>query len=144
MLEDEYYDMGGFPPEESELYTPIFMECFDRGGVFYGAFDDNTLVGAAVLDSKFIRKNKDQLQLMFLHVSHAYRRQGLGVELFEKAVEKAKSLGASKLYISATPSENTVNFYLNRGCVLTKDIDEELFELEPRDIHLDYFISSPL
>jgi hypothetical protein len=44
------------------------------------------------------------------------------------------------MYISATPSENTVNFYQYLGCVLTEEVDAELFELEPEDIHLEYRI----
>jgi hypothetical protein len=50
---------------------------------------------------------------------------------------KAKKLGASKLYISATPFKNTVDFYMRIGGKLAVEINEELFELEPYDIHLD-------
>ena len=32
----------------------------------------------ALLDSNFIGKNRDQLQLKFLHASRDYRKQGLG------------------------------------------------------------------
>jgi len=95
-------------------------------------------IGAAVLESKFIGPNKDQLQLKFLHVSRAYRRQGLGRQLFELAKAKAQERGARRLYISATPSENTINFYLRLGCTVTQEPDPELFELEPEDIHLEY------
>ena len=140
VLEEEHYDMGGWPPGESEIYTPILIEAFARGGVFYGAFDRDVLVGVVVLDNKIIGKHKDQLQLKFLHISHSLRKQGLGARLFKKAVDDARKLGANKLYISSTPSENTVNFCLNQGCVVTKDVDEELFELEPEDIHLEYLI----
>jgi hypothetical protein len=41
------------------------------------------------------------------------------------------------LYISATPSENTINFYLRSGCRVTAQLDPELFALEPKDIHLE-------
>jgi N-acetylglutamate synthase-like GNAT family acetyltransferase len=34
---------------------------------------------------------------------------GLGSALFEKAVARARELGARRLYISSTPSENTVH-----------------------------------
>jgi len=57
-----------------------------------------------------------------------------------QAAAKAKELGAKRLYISATPSENTVNFYRYLGCVVTGEIDQELFDLEPDDIHLEYTI----
>jgi hypothetical protein len=44
--------------------------CYGRGGWFYGAVDDNILVGLVVVESRFIGKNRDQLQLKFLHVSN--------------------------------------------------------------------------
>ena len=138
VLNAEHYDMKGWPAGETELYTPILSDCFNHGGTFYGMFQDATLIAAAVLESKFIGKNKDQLQLKFLHVGWGQRKTGLGRTLFEMAVEKARSLGAGRLYISATPSQNTVDFYLHLGCEVTKELDEELFELEPDDIHLEY------
>ena len=138
ILKPEHFDMTGWPPGEAEQHTPILCDCFDRGGTFYGACERSTLVGVAVLDSKFIGQRQDQLQLKFLHVSRGYRKQGLGRTLFEKAVERARQLGAKQLYISATPSENTVNFYRNLGCKVTSEIDPELFELEPEDIHFEY------
>jgi hypothetical protein len=55
-------------------------------------------------------------------------------------VRKARELGTKKLYVSAAPSENIVNFYLRQGCVLAEKADPELFELEPEDIHLEYTI----
>jgi predicted N-acetyltransferase YhbS len=142
VLEPQYFDAPGWPPNEAEIYTPILLDCFDRGGSFWGAFDDDgRIIGVSVLESKFIGTNHDTLQLKFLHVSHGIRKQGLGSKLFHLAAEKAKTLGARKLYISATPSENTINYYMRLGCVLATEIDPELFALEPEDIHLEYVIS---
>ena len=140
VLQPEHYDLQGWPPGEPGQYTPVLVDCFDRGGTFYGVFQNAELIGVAVLENKFIGKNKDQLQLKFLHISRTYRKQGLGKILFEKVVEKAQEKKVRKLYISATPSENTVNFYINIGCVVTQEIDQALFELEPEDIHLEYVI----
>ncbi len=137
ILKPEYYDMQGWPRGEAELYTPLLYECFDRGGWFCGAFDGAKLVGVAILDSKFIGKDKDQLQLKFLHISRDYRGQGLGKKLFEMASTKACEWGARQMYISATPSKNTVNFYLQLGAVVASEPDPELFALEPEDIHLE-------
>ena len=109
--------------------------------MFWGAFENGVLVGVAILERKFIGTQNDTLQLKFLHVSRDYRKQGLGATLFNRAVEKAKTLGAKKLYISATPSENTINYYLRLGCILAAEINLELFALEPEDIHLEYAIS---
>ena len=82
----------------------------------------------------------DQLQLKFLHVSNGYRDQGLGRRLFNLAAEEASRRGARRLYISATPSEHTIGFYLGLGCSVTAEPDPDLFALEPDDIHLAYRI----
>jgi predicted N-acetyltransferase YhbS len=140
VLVPEYYNMQGWPPVETEHYTFILTDCFDRGGTFWGAFEGEKLIGAAILESKYIGANRDTLQLKFLHVSHGQRKQGLGTKLFHLAVEHARSRGAKKLYISATPSENTINYYMKLGCVLATEIDPDLFALEPKDIHLKYVI----
>ena len=140
VLRPEYYEMHGWPAGESEKYTPILNDCYDRGGYFYGAYVLKDLVGAAILENKFIGKQKDQLQLKFLHVDRSFRNQGIGKTLFDTTVKKARELGARQLYISATPSENTINIYLHLGCTATKNIDSELFAFEPEDIHLEYTI----
>lgn len=128
--------MQGWQAGEPERYNPIFNDCYDRRGYFYGAFVSQHLVGSAILENKFIGKQKDQPQLKFLHVDRSLRNQGIGKTLFDTTVKKAKELGARQLYISATPSENTINL----GCTVTKNIDSELFTFEPEDIHLQYTI----
>ena len=102
VLRPHNFDVPGWPPGEAETYAPILFDCFDRGGWFHGAFDGGRLVGVAVLESKFIGRHKDQLQLKFLHVSRAYRNQGLGAKLFELAKATAREQGAGRLYISTT------------------------------------------
>jgi predicted N-acetyltransferase YhbS len=136
-LRPEHYDMRGWPSGEAAKYTPILLECFDRGGWFRGVFDGPALVAVAVLDSIPRGRDGHLLQLEFLHVSSSYRNQGLGRRLFEMTKAEALARGASGLYISSTPSENTVRFYLRLGCRLTEEPDPELFEREPEDIHLE-------
>ena len=137
VLKPAYFDMKGWPPGESEHYTPILLDCFDRGGWVYGLFDDKKLMGIAILESKFIGARQDQLQLKFLHVSNGYRGQGWGKKLFRLAQDQARRMGAKRLYISATPSEHTINFYRSLGCKVTAELDPELYALEPEDIHLE-------
>jgi len=136
-LRPEHSDVPGWPPGEAEKYAPILEACYDRGGWLYGLFDDQRLIGAAVLESHFIGKNGDQLQLKFLHISRPYRHQGLGRQLFGLAQVEANQRGAKRLYISATPSEHTIRFYQRLGCNVTSEPDPRLFELEPEDIHLE-------
>jgi predicted acetyltransferase len=140
-LRPQHIEVSGWPPGETEKYMPLLLDCFDRGGWVHGAFDHGRIVGAAVLESKFIGERKDQLQLKFLHVSRSHRGRGLGAKLFELAKKTARERGAKSLYISATPSENTVNFYRRLGCRVAEQPDRDLFELEPEDIHLGCEIS---
>ena len=139
-LKPDYYDVRGWPPGEAETYTPLLIDCYDRGGWFHGVFEDGRLAAVAILESKLIGAPRDMLQLKFLHVSRAYRGQGLGRRLFEMAKVEANQREAKRLYISATPSEHTIDFYLRLGCTVTRQPDPELFALEPEDIHLEYAI----
>ena len=83
------------------------------------------------------------IELKKLYVSHDYRGQGVGVQLFDAAKSVARTRGASFLYISATPTENTVNFYRNRGSILAVPPDPERLTLEPDDIHLVMRVGDP-
>ena len=142
VLEPEHHDVPGWPPGEAEKYTPILEACHDRGGWLHGLFDDATLIGAGVLESRFIGKHGDQLQLKFLYISRPHRHEGLGRQLFHLATIEARKRAAKRLYVSATPSAHTVDFYLGLGCKLILEPDPELFELEPKDIHLEYDLES--
>jgi predicted N-acetyltransferase YhbS len=142
VLKPEHHDVKGWPAGEPERNGPLLLDCFDCGGTFYGAFQGDTLIGACVLESRLMGREGDQLQLKFLHVSRRHRRSGVGCTLFKRAVARARELGAHRLYISATPSENTVRFYLARGCRVTDDVDAALFKLEPQDIHMEFDIST--
>src|SRR5271155_271076 len=85
VLRPEHHDLSGWPPGEADLYTPILLDCFDRGGWFHGLFDRSRLVAAVVLDGERIGKRGDQLQLKFLHVGRSYRKSGLGRRPFKQA-----------------------------------------------------------
>jgi predicted N-acetyltransferase YhbS len=140
VLEREFYDLPGWPPGLPDSAAPVLAECLKKGGLLLGAVDGGMLIGAAVLESRFMGHPPDQLQLVFLHVSREYRGRGVGRKLFLLAAGRARELGARRLYISATPSENTVNFYLGLGCVLVQEPDPRLFAEEPEDIHLEYHL----
>jgi hypothetical protein len=73
VLKPEHYDMHGWPPGEPEHNMPGMLDCFDRGGWFCGLFDGDKLIGVVILESKFIGREGDQLQLKFLHISSEYR-----------------------------------------------------------------------
>jgi GNAT superfamily N-acetyltransferase len=136
-LEPHDFDVPGWHPDNVARTTPLLYKMDDRGGRFFAAFDGDALVGVSVLDTVARGEGADLLQLELLHVSRDYRGRGLGVRLFEQARAAARELGARGLYISATPSENTIHFYQSRGATLLASPDAELFAMEPEDIHLE-------
>ena len=137
VLRPAFFDIPGWPTREPAKTMPLLEASFDRGGVFLGVFDDARLVGAAVIDTRRLGPAGDLVQLSFLHVGRDHRRLGVGTELFEAAQDVAAELGAAGLYVSATPSENTVDFYRRRGCRVTLHPDPELLALEPEDVHFE-------
>lgn len=134
----KYFEIPGWRPDAAEKMTPVLLDCFDRGGTFLGVFEAGALVGMGVLESARVGRASDQMQLAYLYVSRACRGQGVGTQLFDAAASCAREAGANALYVSATPTENTVDFYLNRGCVLAPEPDPRLLAAEPDDIHLLY------
>jgi len=100
------------------------------------------LIAVSALESEFIGRKQDQLQLYFHHVDNHYRHRGIGGKLLKNVMLKAKKLGAKKLYISATPSKNTIDFYIHMGCRLASDLNSKLYRLEPEDIHLEFALCS--
>ena len=133
-----YFEVPGWRSDAAAKETPGLLDCFDRGGTFVGVFDAEALIGMSVLESARVGRGRDQMQLAYLYVSRTYRGRGVGMRLFEAAVSFARDAGAKALYVSAAPTENTVDFYLNRGCVLAPEPDPALLAAEPDDIHLVY------
>ena len=105
----------------------------EGGGILLGAFDDAQLAGLAILRPNL---TATMAQLAFLHVSRAYRGQGVGEKLVAEVVRLAKAAGAQQLYVSATPTGSAVGFYTAQGFTLTPHPHPELLALEPEDIHM--------
>lgn len=113
-----------------DAITPIL----DDGGVLLGAFDEgDRLLGFAVLRYRLA----DQMaQLDALFVTRAHRRKGIGTRLTSRVVRLARADGATQLYVSATPSESAVGFYLSHGFCLAEEVNQALYAKEPDDIHM--------
>jgi len=132
-----HFDMRGWPEGEAEENALALETCLRRGGWLYGIFDGQVLVAAVAVDNRVIHNQRLSMrQLKFLHISLDYRGQGLGAKLFALACEQGRRFDAEALYVSATESRNTVEFYQRQGCRLVDQADPELFDQEPRDIHL--------
>ena len=137
VLEKEYREEIDIS-DESEVIED-YIQDYDGGGTFIGAFDGEKPVGLSGICGNLIGENKDMIQLSSLWVSNKYRKKGIGRQLIFMLKEKAKQSGAKKLYVSATPSKNTVDFYRSVGFYLTTPV-KELFEDEPKDIHMDMLL----
>lgn len=49
----------------------------------------------------------------------------------------ARADGAERIYVSATPTRGTVDFYRSNDFVVVATPNERLFAMEPHDIHMD-------
>jgi GNAT superfamily N-acetyltransferase len=142
VLEAEHWDVPDWNAAEKQRRIAELVETYDKGATFFGAFDGSLLVGLSVLDHNPLRSGVDRLNLAGMWVSHPYRGRGIGGMLFRLAAEEARERGAKAMYVSATPSENTIRFYTSLGCRLADPVDSHLYELEPEDIHLELTLRS--
>ncbi|MHB0857679.1 MAG: GNAT family N-acetyltransferase [Anaerolineae bacterium] len=112
-----------------------------EGGCVWGAFVDDVagfdrLVGLAVLSGPFLLDDRGLLELVQLHVSNGYRRQGIATVLMVEVLRAAKERGARGLYISASDTDSAQGFYASLRALPTDRVDPERFAHEPTDIHM--------
>jgi predicted N-acetyltransferase YhbS len=105
----------------------------EGGVVMIGAFDGDLLVGVATLRAYLSPRMSE---LAGLWVSCTHRRQGVATRLVEEVERLAREAGSTALYVSGTPSRSAVGFYRSRGFRPTLDVNKELYEREPEDIHM--------
>jgi GNAT superfamily N-acetyltransferase len=106
----------------------------DAGGAAFGAFANDRLVGIGVV---LPHLRPGVAQLAYLYVSNGSRGLGIGVALTAELERVAREAGSRSIVVSATPSRNTVEFYLARGFEPMVEPLPELHELEPVDVHLE-------
>ncbi|MCB9898124.1 MAG: GNAT family N-acetyltransferase [Planctomycetes bacterium] len=105
----------------------------DAGGVLLGAFDGDALVGFAIFDTSCA---DEPAILSALYVTRTHRGRGIAVALTDAVVRLARAVGAPRLYVSATPTRTTVDFYLARGFRVLVTPNPRLLAHEPEDVHL--------
>lgn len=120
-------------PELVRTWQPVV----DARGVLVGAFDGDVLAGLALLGNE---PAPGILQVALLYVSRPYRRRGVANALMDEMESLARERDARALYVSATPSESAVGFYLSRGFRPTEPLPEP-FAREPEDIHMLFALS---
>ena len=126
---------------KKEIVEDDFTNCLNSGGVVWGVFNkNNELIAFATLLSNFFGSRSQYLQLMQIHVSYEYRNMGIGKKLFYLCSQKAKQLGAEKVYLSTHSSEESQYFYESIGCVDAEEINEEIAAHEPNDRQMEYVL----
>jgi GNAT superfamily N-acetyltransferase len=127
------WDPEGHGEHSVEAKVNTLEHYVDNDGIALGAFASGRLVGIGVVVPHL---RPGIAQLAFLHVSAPLRATGIGSCLSEQLEHIARTAGDSDMVVSATPSENTVRFYLGRGFQPMAEPLAELFELEPDDVHM--------
>ncbi len=128
--------VSGWDPAELAQYVARLRDVLGAGGTVLGAFDGPRLVGLGSLDRRPVGGDPRLLKLDMLYVDAAHRTLGIGTRLVARIADRARSHGAAALYISATPTRRTVDFYRRLGAQLLARPDPALLEKEPADIHL--------
>ncbi|HEY4392063.1 MAG TPA: GNAT family N-acetyltransferase [Paenibacillus sp.] len=126
---------------KQEIVDVDFTNCLESGGFVWGVFNNNNeVIAFASMPTDFFGSENQYLQLMQIHVSYEYRNKGMGRELFALCSEKARQLGAKKLYISTHSSEESQHFYKKVGCVDAEEINKKLAEYEPYDRQMELIL----
>ena len=140
ILEEEHWDKDEWSYAEKQRRIAILQQDYDQGATFFGAFDGTILVGMAELIHKPLISGESRLNLGGLWVSYPYRGKGVGRTLVGLVIYEARERGAKSLYVSATPSENTIRFYKSVDFQPTMLVDPDLYEKEPKDIHMEMLL----
>jgi GNAT superfamily N-acetyltransferase len=127
------WDPHGHGEHSVEAQRQALEHYVDAGGIALGAFSDGRLVGIGVVVPHLRPRIA---QLAFLHVSEAFRARGIGRRLSDELDLIARGAGDTEIVVSATPSENTVRFYMGRGYEPMAQPLPELYEAEPEDVHM--------
>ena len=127
------WDPHGRGEHSVEAQRQALEQYVDAGGIALGAFANGRLVGIGVVVPHL---RPGIAQLAFLHVSAPFRATGIGRRLSEELDLIARDAGDTEIVVSATPSQNTVRFYMSRGYQLMAQPLPELYELEPEDVHM--------
>ena len=124
--------------EKKAWVVSYLARCVEKGGAVTGAFDGGRIVGFSMVEGRLRGTEERYANLAMLFVSSDFQRRGIGARLFRAACERARDLGARRLFISATPKENTIAFYWKMGCRdATEGIPEFIDSPDDRPLERD-------
>jgi GNAT superfamily N-acetyltransferase len=137
VVRDQQWTHPGWDQAYYDVRLPRLYASFDHDGAGWSVEMDGRLAAITVLDGRWMDEaNPETLDLTFIHVTRQLRANGVGREIYDRTAALARSRGARHLYVSASASRKTVDFYLRRGMYLAPTPDPTLFAMEPDNVHL--------
>ena len=109
----------------------------ERGGSVEGAFAEDVLVGFCCVDGILAGNTAKYANMTMLFVDDNWKRKGIGKKLFQRICLCAAKMKADKLFISAIPSFDTIEFYYSMGCEDAREIVSEYVDTE-QDRYLEF------
>ena len=109
-----------------------------EGGFVCAAFADGVLKGFCAVDGVLKGSRSQYADLEAIHVSADMRGQGIGRELFGRAAQFARTLGAKCLYMSTHSAEESHAFYTAMGCTEADEYLPEHAIAEPCDVQMQF------
>lgn len=141
LVEINYHDQDW--PNGYDHHVGNLKKTIKDGGSAIGAFDNHeTLVGFATINRAFFGANYKYVLLDQLFITLEKRNCGIGKQLFMMSAKTAKEWGADKIYICAGSAEDTIAFYRKIGCCDAVEIQQDLYESDPRDLQLEFALAN--
>lgn len=139
LMDCDYVD--DWDEEKRRWMTRLLLDGISGCCTAYGAFLDGRVVGYILLSHRLFGSEKQYAEVLLYHISAPVRRMGIGRRLFGMACERARELGAKKLYISANPAYESQEAYRRLGCVIASERDDSPVPgREDTDIVLEYVL----
>ncbi|MDF1618024.1 GNAT family N-acetyltransferase [Petrocella sp. FN5] len=137
LVEIDYNDTDW--PNGYKYHYEHLKKTITSDGFAIGAFSvEDQLIGFATVDHNFFGEKYRYVLLDQLFITLDQRGKGIGRKLFERCAEAAIKWKADKIYICAGSAEETIAFYHARGCKKALEVNTELYDLDPKDLQLEY------
>lgn len=139
LVEINYQDTDW--PDGYEKHYKRLKETILCDGSAIGAFDcNNRLIGFATINREFFGEKHNYVLLDQIFITLEHRNKGIGKELFKRCAEIARKWTADKIYICAGSAEETIEFYFGLGCKEAVEINKKLYDSDPRDYQLEFWL----
>jgi GNAT superfamily N-acetyltransferase len=127
--------------EKRVWITQYLRQQIERGGAVIAAFEANELIGFGSIDGYLFGNTAKYANLTMLFVDDRWKRNGIGSKIFDEICKHAERMKADKLFISAIPAVETVDFYLHIGCQDANEIVPEYVDTD-QDRYLEFLLET--